>query len=88
LPYKGTDLNGRSDYAVFATAGIPVGGLFTGAEGIKTVDEAALWGGTAGIAYDPCFHQACDTYDNVNLDTLDVNSDAVAAATLHFATSK
>jgi Zn-dependent M28 family amino/carboxypeptidase len=88
LPHKGTDLSGRSDYVAFATAGIPVGGLFTGAEGIKTVDEAALWGGTAGIAYDPCFHQACDTYDNVNLDTLDVNSDAVAATTLHFATSK
>jgi len=24
------------------------------AEGIKTAEEAATWGGTAGIVYDPC----------------------------------
>ena len=35
--------------------------------------------------YDPCYHQACDTYDNVNLDALDVNSDAVAYAVLQYA---
>jgi aminopeptidase Y len=87
LPYKGTDLSGRSDYGPFIAAGIPSGGLFTGAEGIKTPEEAALWGGTAGQQYDPCYHLACDTFDNVNLETLDVNSDAVAAATLRYATS-
>ena len=65
--------------------GIPAGGLFTGAEGIKTADEAALWGGTAGQQYDPCYHLACDAYANVNLTALDVNADAVAYATLQFA---
>jgi aminopeptidase Y len=84
-PFKGTDFSGRSDYGPFIAVGIPAGGLFTGAEGIKTAEEAGIWGGTAGIAYDPCYHQACDTYDNINLDTYDVNSDAVAAATLQFA---
>ena len=66
LPYKGTDFTGRSDYGPFIATGIPSGGLFTGAEGIKTADEAAIWGGTAGVAYDPCYHQACDTFANIN----------------------
>ena len=67
LPTQGTDFSGRSDYGPFIAVGIPSGGLFTGAEGIKTAEEATLWGGTAGQAYDPCYHQACDTIDNVNL---------------------
>jgi aminopeptidase Y len=83
--YKGTDFSGRSDYGPFVTNGIPSGGLFTGAEGIKTAAEAALWGGTAGIAYDPCYHQACDTFANNNDGALDVNADAVAYATLKYA---
>jgi aminopeptidase Y len=87
IPFKGTDFSGRSDYGPFIAAGIPAGGLFTGAEGIKTPEEAALWGGTAGIAYDPCYHQACDTFDNVNLEALEVNSDALANAVLRYAMS-
>ena len=84
-PFKGTDFSGRSDYGPFIEAGIPAGGLFTGAEGIKTVAEAAIWGGTAGAAYDPCYHLACDNYDNINLDALNINSDAVAYSVLQFA---
>ncbi|BCS35126.1 amidohydrolase [Luteitalea sp. TBR-22] len=85
LPFKGADFNGRSDYAPFIDYGIPSGGVLTGAEGIKTAAEAAMWGGTAGAAYDPCYHQACDTFDNVNLTALEVNADAVAFATLQLA---
>jgi aminopeptidase Y len=84
-PFKGTDFSGRSDYGPFIAVGIPAGGLFTGAEGIKTDEEVALWGGTAGDQYDPCYHLACDTYDNINLHAFDVNSDAVAYATLQYA---
>jgi Zn-dependent M28 family amino/carboxypeptidase len=87
IPYKGTDFSGRSDYGPFIAAGIPSGGLFTGAEGIKTPAEAVLWGGTAGIAYDPCYHLVCDTYDNNNDYALDVNSDAIAFTTLQYAMS-
>ena len=87
IPFKGTDFSGRSDYGPFIAAGIPSGGLFTGAEGIKTAQEAALWGGNAGIAYDPCYHQACDTYANNNDYALETNSDAVAYATLSYAMS-
>jgi aminopeptidase Y len=84
-PFKGTDFSGRSDYGPFIAAGIPAGGLFTGAEGIKTTEEAALWGGTAGQAYDPCYHQACDTFANISLHALKVNADAVAYAVLQYA---
>lgn len=87
LPFKGTDFSGRSDYGPFIAVGIPSGGLFTGAEGIKTPEEAAIWGGTAGQQYDPCYHLACDTYVNVNDFALDNNSDAVAFATLQYAMS-
>ncbi len=85
LPFKGTDFSGRSDYGPFIAVGIPSGGLFTGAEGIKTAAEATLWGGTAGQQYDPCYHLACDTYDNINLSAYDVNVDAVAFSTLQYA---
>lgn len=82
LPFKGSDFSGRSDYGPFIAAGIPAGGLFTGAEGIKTAEEASKWGGTAGQQYDPCYHLACDTYANNNDFALSVNADAVAYATI------
>ncbi|KAF1975624.1 transferrin receptor ectodomain, apical domain-containing protein [Bimuria novae-zelandiae CBS 107.79] len=40
----------------FLDAGIPSGGLFTGADGIKTEEEEALFGGTASQPYDSNFH--------------------------------
>ncbi|QSP94773.1 M20/M25/M40 family metallo-hydrolase [Marinobacter salinisoli] len=85
LPVEPTAFDGRSDYGPFIAVGIPAGGLFTGAEGIKTPDEAALYGGTAGDQYDPCYHLACDTFDNISLEALDQMSDAVAHAVLTFA---
>ncbi|MCM5681547.1 M28 family metallopeptidase [Schlegelella sp. S2-27] len=85
IAFKGTDFSGRSDYGPFMDEGISSGGLFTGAEEIKTEEEVALWGGTAGVAYDPCYHQACDTMNNVNWEALGINADAVAYSTLHYA---
>jgi Zn-dependent M28 family amino/carboxypeptidase len=85
IPFKGTDFSGRSDYGPFIAVGIPSGGLFTGAEGIKTAAEVALWGGTAGQQYDPCYHLACDTYANNNNFALETNADAIAYATLKYA---
>jgi len=87
IPYLGTDFSGRSDYGPFIAQGIPAGGLFTGAEVLKTEEQAEIWGGTAGDQYDPCYHLACDTFDNVSLEALDVNSDAVAASVLNYAMS-
>lgn len=85
VPFKGSDFTGRSDYGPFIANGIPSGGLFTGAEGVKSAAEAAIWGGTAGQAYDPCYHLRCDTFANNNDVALDINSDAVAYAILQFA---
>ncbi|TMQ99102.1 M20/M25/M40 family metallo-hydrolase [Actinomadura soli] len=79
--------NGRSDYNAFITVGIPAGGLFTGAEGIKTAEQAKVYGGTAGKAYDPCYHSVCDTYGNVDLKGFDQMIDAAAAVTQGFALS-
>jgi Zn-dependent M28 family amino/carboxypeptidase len=79
-PYKPTAFDGRSDYFGFINVGIPAGGLFTGAEGIKTAEEAAVFGGTADAPYDPCYHQACDTTANISKATLETNADAIAHA--------
>ncbi len=80
-----TAFSGRSDYGPFIDVGIPAGGLFTGAEGVKTAEEAAIFGGTAGQAYDPCYHQACDTLANINGTGFHEMSDAVAHAILTYA---
>ena len=85
LPTEPTAFDGRSDYGPFIAVGIPAGGLFTGAEGIKTEEEAAIYGGIAGEQYDPCYHLACDTFDNISLEALDQNADATAHAVLTFA---
>ncbi|KAI0164666.1 aminopeptidase Y [Xylariaceae sp. FL1272] len=66
LPFTASEFSGRSDYAGFIDAGIPSGGLFSGADGNKTAEEAALFGGQAGIIYDPNYHTALDTVDNLN----------------------
>jgi Zn-dependent M28 family amino/carboxypeptidase len=79
-----TAFDGRSDYGPFIDVGIPAGGLFTGAEGIKTEEEAATFGGTAGVAYDPCYHADCDTNANIDPTVLDQMADAVAHSTWVF----
>ena len=60
-----TEFSGRSDYGPFIAQGVPAGGLFTGAEGIKTAAEAATYGGAAGEQYDPCYHTYCDTLETL-----------------------
>ena len=86
-PYDDTAFDGRSDYQAFIDAGIPSGGLFTGAEEPKTAEQQAIWGGTAGAQFDPCYHSACDDIDNVDLHALEVNSDLIAFAMLTYAYS-
>ena len=86
-PYDDTQFSGRSDYQAFIEAGIPSGGLFTGAEVAKTPAQEAIWGGDAGEQFDPCYHEVCDTLDNVDLHALEVNSDLIAFAQLTFAYS-
>jgi Zn-dependent M28 family amino/carboxypeptidase len=85
LASEPTEFSGRSDYGPFIEVGIPAGGLFTGAEGIKTPEQAAVYGGTAGVPYDVCYHQPCDTIANVNVTAIDQMSDAAAFAVITFA---
>lgn len=85
VPYDDAAFSGRSDYAAFIQAGIPSGGLFTGAEQVKSAAQAAIWGGTAGAQLDPCYHLACDTYANVSSAAVGLNSDALAFAMLTYA---
>ena len=75
---QGTDFDGRSDYGPFVAAGIASGGLFSGAEEIKTPEQATRWGGQAGAPYDACYHQACDTLANIDRVALDRMLDALA----------
>ena len=89
LTYEGTDFTGRSDYGPFIAAGvdIPSGGLFTGAEGVKTPEQQVRYGGTAGVAYDENYHEAGDTITNINDEVLDQNADAIAYSTFTLATT-
>lgn len=79
-PHEGTDFTGRSDYGPFIEVGIPSGGTFTGAEGIKTEAQAKKFGGTAGVAYDPNYHAEGDTIDNIDMDAFAVNIGVIANA--------
>jgi Zn-dependent M28 family amino/carboxypeptidase len=75
-----TAFDGRSDYGPFIDVGIPAGGLFTGAEEIKTKREAKKFGGRAGKPLDPCYHQACDDIDNVSRKAVRQMAPAIADA--------
>ncbi|AKU17306.1 M28 family metallopeptidase [Luteipulveratus mongoliensis] len=77
IPWEYIDVQGRSDHAAFRSLGIPTAGTFTGAEETKTSAQAKKWGGEAGAAFDPCYHSACDTNENLDLTALDRNIDAI-----------
>ncbi|SEG43951.1 M28 family metallopeptidase [Vibrio hangzhouensis] len=81
-------LSKRSDYAGFADWGVAFGGLFTGAEKTKTADEVALFGGDIDVAYDVCYHQACDDLNNVSQEALHINTQALAYVTTYYAMSE
>ena len=83
-----TAFDGRSDYGPFIAVGIPAGGLFSGAEGLKSEEQAKVYGGEAGVAYDECYHQACDDINNLSTKALFELGDAAAHATLTLAKSK
>ena len=79
--------DGRSDYVPFIAAGIPAGGLFSGAEGIKTAEQVKAYGGTEGQPFDPCYHQACDVIDNLSPRALRELGDGAAHGVLTLADS-
>ncbi|KAK0388965.1 hypothetical protein NLU13_2542 [Sarocladium strictum] len=87
LNYTLIPFDGRSDYDGFIRGGIPAGGIATGAEGVKTEDEEAMFGGKAGDWYDPCYHQLCDDTNNVDLEAWEVNTKLIAHSVATYALS-
>lgn len=61
-----------SDHAPFVQSGIPVSGLYTGA------DEEGAHAGPA----DPCYHLACDRVGEINANILGLMADALAHGVL------
>jgi Peptidase family M28 len=78
-------LDGRSDYRAFVAEGVPVGGLFTGAEELKTEEEAEVFGGQPFAPYEPCYHRSCDDLDQLDIGVVGEMSAAVSHAVRTFA---
>lgn len=74
------DINfeGRSDYSSFTLAGIPAGGIFSGAEEKMTPAQAERWGGAADQPFDPNYHKSSDTLEHVDRTALGINGGGVA----------
>ncbi len=85
LPVEEASLGGSSDHAAFAEAGVPVGGLFTGADEEKTAASAQRFGGSANLPFDACYHKACDTVANIDFGVLEQMADAGAVVALRLA---
>lgn len=75
-----TSFDGRSDYDAFTRAGVPSGGLFSGAEDKMTAEEAELWGGKADQPFDPNYHKASDTFDKIDRTAMQINGSGVGYA--------
>ncbi|OBK22567.1 amidohydrolase [Mycobacterium asiaticum] len=75
-----TSFDGRSDYDGFTLAGIPSGGLFSGAEVKKSDEQAKLWGGTANEPFDPNYHQKGDNLEHIDRTSMGIQGGGVAYA--------
>jgi len=84
-PWIDTAFDARSDYDAFISAGIPASGLFTGADEVKTAEQAALFGGTVGEIHDPNYHTPADDITNVNDEALGIMLGAIAHVTAELA---
>jgi Zn-dependent M28 family amino/carboxypeptidase len=79
-PPEDTSFDGRSDYDSFTLSGVPTGGIFSGAEENKSIEQAKHWGGQADEPFDPNYHKATDTLDHVDRTALEINGRGVAYA--------
>jgi Zn-dependent M28 family amino/carboxypeptidase len=87
LNHTEIEFDGRSDYGPFLEAGIAAGGIAGGAEGIKTEEEQAMFGGAAGVPYDVNYHEDGDTVNNLNLECWIEMTRAIAHMTATYARS-
>jgi Zn-dependent M28 family amino/carboxypeptidase len=79
-PPQDTTFDGRSDYDGFTLSGVPAGGIFSGADDKKSVEQAERWGGQADAPFDPNYHKATDTLDHVDRTALEINGGGAAYA--------
>jgi Zn-dependent M28 family amino/carboxypeptidase len=79
-PAEDTSFDGRSDYDGFTLAGIPAGGLFSGAEEKMTPEQAELWGGEADQPFDPNYHKKGDDLSQIDRTAMEINGGGVAYA--------
>ena len=77
-PSEDTSFDGRSDYDGFTRAGVPAGGIFSGAESKMSDEQAERWDGQAGEPFDPNYHKASDTLEHVDRTAMDINGGGVA----------
>lgn len=84
-PARDTSFDGRSDYDAFTAAGIPSGGLFSGADENMTVEQAELWGGKADQPFDPNYHKKTDTLDKIDRTALEILGRGVGYSTAMYA---
>jgi Zn-dependent M28 family amino/carboxypeptidase len=83
-----TDIGAASDHAAFDAIGIPTGGIFSGASEVKTAEQAARFGGTAQAPMDACYHLACDTVANVDVDLVATFAQAALALAVAIASGQ
>jgi Zn-dependent M28 family amino/carboxypeptidase len=69
----------NTDYGPFLFAGIPSGGLHSGAAEMKSMAERSSFGGWANAMADSCYHKSCDTLGNLDLDILQQNGRLAAS---------
>ncbi|WP_156448523.1 M28 family metallopeptidase [Mycobacterium sp. NAZ190054] len=79
-PGQDTSFNGRSDYDGFTRAGVPAGGLFSGAEEKMSAEQAELWGGEAEQPFDPNYHKDSDTLGHIDRTAMQIHGSGVAFA--------
>lgn len=76
----GIHLECVSDHVPCLVGRVACSGTFSGADDLKTMEQcdgyAAMVGyedgGSAHAKYDPCYHQSCDTIDNIDPDTYEI----------------
>ena len=87
--HNGTDFTAAPTTGRSSRSGIPSGGPVHRRRG----HQDGRGGGRCsaarpGVAYDPCYHKACDTIANINDRALAVNTGAITAAALVYARSR
>ncbi|KAH3756095.1 M28 family peptidase [Pelomyxa schiedti] len=82
VPFGYSAYANNSDYGPFVDEGIAANSLQAGAGEVKTTEQRHVFGGIAHAPCDPCYHLACDTMDNVDIDALYIEA-KICAQVVH-----